>query len=154
MRTHYPIYHSCTHTLEQCEYNLLNRVTAPVCQIKPRNDRMRNDRFHQPIRFRDQDRTYYEECLAENRYDDDNYVYDREHYEEEYAPRYAREPRSERRPCNNANIGRFASMSRMTEQTVSTQWHREDNLPNNRRFRPHEDQRDNRHPRQAQHYNP
>ena len=35
LRCHCPIYHSRAHTLELCEYNLLNRNTGPVRQIEP-----------------------------------------------------------------------------------------------------------------------
>ena len=38
------IYHSRTHTVEQCEYNMLNRTAAvSVQQIEPRNDCPRHD---------------------------------------------------------------------------------------------------------------
>ena len=36
---HCPICHSRPHTLELCEYNLLNRNTTPVRQIKPQSAR-------------------------------------------------------------------------------------------------------------------
>ena len=41
-RPHYPICHSPLHTVEQCEYNMLNRTaTGPVRQIEPSSDRSR-----------------------------------------------------------------------------------------------------------------
>ena len=39
-RLHRPVCHSRVHTVENCEYNILNRVTtAPVRQIEPRANR-------------------------------------------------------------------------------------------------------------------
>ena len=43
-RPHCPICQSRSHTVEQCEYNMLNRTTtAPVRQIEPRNTYSRQD---------------------------------------------------------------------------------------------------------------
>ena len=48
-----PICQSRSHTVEQCEYNMLNRTTtAPVRQIEPRNTYSRQDERHS---YRDQD---------------------------------------------------------------------------------------------------
>ena len=61
---------------------------TPVHQIQPRNDQMQNeDRFCQPAQFRDQDRPHYDARFQpfEDGNGNDNYGYDREHYEEEYA---------------------------------------------------------------------
>ena len=38
LRTHCPICHSKAHTLEQCEYNFLNKVMASVRRIEPQDD--------------------------------------------------------------------------------------------------------------------
>ena len=43
-RPHCPICQSRSHTVEQCEYNMLNHTTAaPVCQIEPRNTYSQQD---------------------------------------------------------------------------------------------------------------
>ena len=39
MRMHCALCHSRAHTVDQCEYNLLNKVTALVRQIEPQDDR-------------------------------------------------------------------------------------------------------------------
>ena len=48
LRTHCLICHSKAHTIDQCEYNLLNKVTDPVRPIHPHDDRQddRNRQMH------------------------------------------------------------------------------------------------------------
>ena len=38
LRTHCPICHSKAHTIDQCEYNLLNKATTSVRRIEPQDD--------------------------------------------------------------------------------------------------------------------
>ena len=42
LRTHCTICHSKLHSVEQCEYNLLNKTTAPVRRIFPENKHQNN----------------------------------------------------------------------------------------------------------------
>ena len=37
LRTHFPIWHSKAHTIDQCKYNFLNKVSALVRQIQPQD---------------------------------------------------------------------------------------------------------------------
>ena len=42
LRTHCTIFHSKLHSVEQCEYNLLNKTTTPVRQMFPENGYQNN----------------------------------------------------------------------------------------------------------------
>ena len=54
LRSHCPICHYRAHTVNQSEYNMLNRAAAPARHVKPQNDRFQqrqDERSHQPTRF-------------------------------------------------------------------------------------------------------
>ena len=55
LRSHCMICHSRAHTLELCEYNLLNRNTTSVRQIEPQPNKTQSDDFP---RYRDWDDHY------------------------------------------------------------------------------------------------
>ena len=43
MWVHYPICHSRAHTMDQCGYNILNRLVAPIRRIEPQRTNYQND---------------------------------------------------------------------------------------------------------------
>ena len=81
LRMHCPICHSRAHTLELCEYNLLNRNAATVRQIEPQTTQTANtaprpapresERPRPRDRYRDDNRDWEEDY-----YRDEDYMHD------------------------------------------------------------------------------
>ena len=62
MRTHYTLCYSKAHTIERCEYNLLNGQETHVRQIEPREEqRLEEDWFRREDRFRREDYPRYDQ---------------------------------------------------------------------------------------------
>ena len=107
LRPHCPICQSRAHTMEQCEYNMLNNTTATsVRHMESHHDRpRRDDRNRLPPRFQEIERPRYDDRYRprEDRYrpTEDSYRYDYD-WDEDYEPRYRDDQRQERRhPQNN-----------------------------------------------------
>ena len=95
MRTQCMICHSCGHTTDRCEYNLLNRQAAPVRHIEPRHgqdseeERLRRDNRYRPERgdrYTERRRDDYDHERDERRREG----YNRDRYERDYSPEYDR----------------------------------------------------------------
>ena len=99
-----PICQSRSHTVEHCEYNMLNRTTAaPVRQIKPRNTYSRQDERNS-YRYNDNDH----QRSPDRRRRDDDYRRDdrRDHYRDNRNDDYDRydddrDDRNDRRNSRN-----------------------------------------------------
>ena len=72
LRTHCAICHSNAHTLDHCEYSLLNKVVASVRRIEPQDDGQ-EDRNRN--KTRDDDRPRYD-CYRSDRNQRDDYWWD------------------------------------------------------------------------------
>ena len=73
LRTHCTIFHSKAHSVDQCEYNLLNKSTATVHQIQSYQDNSRS---------RNEDR-YDNRYQTERRNDNRRYQNDRDNYRQD-----------------------------------------------------------------------
>ena len=76
LQMHCPIFHSRAHTLELCEYNLLNRNAATVRQIEPQATQTANTTPRQAPRESERPR-------PRDRYRDDNRDWEEEDYHED-----------------------------------------------------------------------
>ena len=149
LRTHCAICHSNAHTLDHCEYSLLNKVVASVRRIEPQDDDQEDWNWSQ---FWDNDRLWYDEHyrLDRNRRndlyndylrDDDRHNDDRRDNRNRYDHDYSK--------WNYLNYWRPYKGHKYNDD-----WRRnDDNRHDNRQF--NDDQRDdNRRPkgsRQFQH---
>ena len=93
MRMHCALCHSKAHTIEWCQYNILNRQVALVTQIEPHEERQpEEDRFRREDRFHQDD-------------------YPRDHYDRDHTPEYDQRKGGERsyqvyNQCRNQNYRR------------------------------------------------
>ena len=126
------------HTLEQREYNLLNKLTTPIRQIEPREDRIRHeDRGRQTHLFREHDRPQYQERFRsmDDKFREDEYRREsRNRYDRDYSPRH--ESRADRWPFSNNNKLGGIENSRPYEDKKR---HYDQQVEYNHRFQPYED---------------
>ena len=95
MRTHCMICHLRSHTMDRCEYNLLNRQATPVQYIEPPNgqepdeERFRREdryRLERSDRYNDRRREDYDRDRDDKRREN----YNRDRYDRDYSPDYDR----------------------------------------------------------------
>ena len=154
MRSHCPICHSKAHTVEQCEYNMLNRHTAAVRKVEPhrlprRNDQVRlPERPKYPERSRHEDRQY----RAHRNYNESE---EEEQEEEEYRGnrRYSKNDRryDHYRPTNRRGNfqGSRGKYRQYREQRRYDESSDDDRHPEARKDQP-QSSRHNRRPKQDQ----
>ena len=109
MRIHCPICHSKTHTVEQCEYNMLNRLTAVVRSVDTERPPRRNDQRRQSERPKYTDRNKHEErqYLNHRTYNDSE---EEEQEEEDYRGN-RRYKKNDRRYDNHRPLSKHGGFS-------------------------------------------
>ena len=99
MRTQCMLCHSRAHTMDRCEYNLLNRQAAPVRQIDTRSDREEEEeRWHRDERYRPVQDVWYND--RRDTYDRDRYDryrdYNGDRSDRDHSPSYNRRREDQR----------------------------------------------------------
>ena len=70
LKTQCPICHSKAHTIDQCDYNMLNKAATSVRRIEPEDDTLEDQTRSQ---YREEDTSRYDECYWSDRNQRDDY---------------------------------------------------------------------------------